>query len=249
MSPCNPRVRHGRNVGVVSHAPGLLELWAMAIEVFWGSGSGPAWRVLLTLAIKNIPYESRLLSFSKGEHRSEPVTTINPRGKVPVLRDGSYSLYESLAIMTYLDRKVPTPPLFGANAEEAGTVMRVIMEHECYAVSAVSAFSRPLLFGKLDAQRDQVLLAIDGCRAELLALESRLAKSPYLATESLSAADVFVFPMVKAFERALGKPGASTLDHEFDPLPSVFPNLAAWCRRIESIPGYDATFPPHWRES
>jgi len=221
----------------------------MAIEVFWGSGSGPAWRVLLTLAIKNIAYESRLLSFSKGEHRTQAITDMNPRGKVPVLRDGSFSLYESLAIMTYLDRKVPTPPLFGTTPEEAGNVMRVIMEHECYAISAISAFSRPLLFGKLDAQRDQVLLSIDGCRAELMALESRLGAAPYLATQTLSAADIFVFPMIKAFERALGKPGASTLDHEFGPIESVFPNLMAWCRRIEAIPGYEATYPPHWREA
>ena len=40
----------------------------MALEVFWGSGSGPAWRVLLALAVKGVPYESRLLSFAKGEH-------------------------------------------------------------------------------------------------------------------------------------------------------------------------------------
>ncbi|MFO0675783.1 MAG: glutathione S-transferase family protein [Polyangiaceae bacterium] len=220
----------------------------MAIEVFWGSGSGPAWRVLLTLAVKNVPYESRLLSFSKGEHRQEPVTSMNPRGKVPVLRDGAYSVYESLAIMTYLDRRFPTPPLFGTTPEDAGTILRVIMEHECYGVAAISAFSRPLLFGKLDAQRDQVLLAMDGCQAELSSLERRLATSPYLATESLSAADLFVFPQIKAFERSLGKPGADSLGHPFGPLATAFPSLVAWCRRVESIPGYEATYPPHWRE-
>jgi len=221
----------------------------MALEVFWGSGSGPAWRVLLALAIKGLPYESHLLSFSKGEHKTPEMLAMNPRGKVPVLKDGAYVLSESLAILTYLDRKHPATPLFGESAEEAGQIMRVIMEHECYGLDAISAFCRPLLFGRMDTQRDQVLLSIDGARAELMRLEEELASRPFLATSKVSAADAFVYPQLKTLERALGKPGAETVDHGLGPLSQVFPRLAAWCARIEALPGYDATYPPHWRES
>ncbi len=42
----------------------------MALEVYWGSGSGPSWRVLLALAAKGVPFESKLLSFSKRENRT-----------------------------------------------------------------------------------------------------------------------------------------------------------------------------------
>ena len=221
----------------------------MAIEIFWGSGSGPAWRVLLGLAIKGLPYQSHLLSFSKGDLKTPEMLALAPRGKVPVLRDGSYVLNESLAILTYLERKHPSPPLFGETPEEAGQIMRVIMEHECYGLAAISAFCRPLLFGRLDAQRDQVILAIDGARTELARLEAELATRPFLATSTVSAADVFVFPQIKTLERSFGKPGAADLAHGLGPLPEVFPRLAAWCARIEAVPGYDATFPPHWREA
>jgi glutathione S-transferase len=220
----------------------------MALEIFWGSGSGPAWRVLLALAVKGVPYESHLLSFSKGEHKTPEMLAMNPRGKVPVLRDGDYVLFESLAMLTYLDRKHPTPALFGETAEEAGQIMRVIMEHECYGLTAISAFCRPFLFGRLDAQRDQVVLAIDGARSELARLESELGSRSFLATPTISAADVFVYPQIKTLERAFGKPGAETVDHGLGPLAKVFPRLAAWCARIEALPGYDATYPPHWRE-
>jgi hypothetical protein len=27
-----------------------------------------------------------------------------------------------------------------------------------------------------------------------------------------------------------------------------YPALARWIARIESLPGYDRTYPPHWRE-
>ena len=37
----------------------------MAMEVFWGSGSPYAWRVLLALEYKHLPYLSHLLQFSK----------------------------------------------------------------------------------------------------------------------------------------------------------------------------------------
>ncbi len=227
----------------------------MTLEVFWGSGSAPAWRVLLALAVKQVPYRSHLLSFSRGEHRSPELLAMNPRGKVPVIRDGAFCLSESLAILTYLDRKYPTPPLFGESPEAAGAIMRTIMEHECYGLAALSAFSRPLLFGRPDShpdqqrdQHDKALLALDGARSELARLEATLTASPFLATPTLSAADLFVFPQIKQFERALGKPGADTLEHGLGPLPAVFPQLAAWCGAIEALPGYEATYPPHWRE-
>lgn len=220
----------------------------MALEVFWGSGSGPAWRVLLALAVKKVPYESHLLSFSKGEHRSDAMMAISPRGKVPAIRDGAFTLSESLAIVTYLDRKYPSPPLFGETPEEAGRIVSAIMEHECYAVAAISAFARPLLFGRLDTQRDQVLLGIDGARSELERLEAALGARKYLATETLSAADIFVFPLIKSLERAFGKPGADELEHGLGPLATTFPKIAAWTKAIEAIPGYEATYPPHWRE-
>ena len=42
----------------------------MAIELYWGSGSPFAWRVMLTLELKRLPYESKLLEFSKEEHKT-----------------------------------------------------------------------------------------------------------------------------------------------------------------------------------
>ena len=223
----------------------------MALEIFWGSGSGPAWRVLLALAVKKVPYESRLLSFSKREHKSPEFLALNPRGKVPALRDGAYAVYESLAILTYLDRKHPEPPLFGASAEDAATIMRIVMEHECYGAPAMGAVSRPILFGKLDEDRANVSVvtaALPILKEELARLEKELAPGPCLAGSALSAADLFVYPTLKSLERAFGKPSASLVEHGLAPLAATFPKLAAWAARIEALPGYDATYPPHWRE-
>ena len=62
----------------------------MAIELYWGSGSPFAWRVMLTLEVKGLAYESKLLEFSKGEHQTPAYLQLNPRGKVPTLKDGDF---------------------------------------------------------------------------------------------------------------------------------------------------------------
>ena len=90
----------------------------MAIELYWGSGSPFAWRAMLILEVKGLTYESKLLEFSKGDHKAPAYLQLNPRGKVPTLKDGEFVLYESLAIMSYLDRKYPDPPLFGKTPEK-----------------------------------------------------------------------------------------------------------------------------------
>ena len=60
----------------------------MAIEIYWGSGSPYSWRVLLALEYKRLAYDSHLLQFSKQEHQSPQMLALNPRGRLPVLKDG-----------------------------------------------------------------------------------------------------------------------------------------------------------------
>ena len=55
---------------------------SQGITLYWGSGSTPCWRIQLVLEEKNIPYESKLLSFDKNEHKSEEIMKLNPRGQV-----------------------------------------------------------------------------------------------------------------------------------------------------------------------
>ena len=62
----------------------------MALELWWGSGSPYSWRALLALEHKRLPYVSHLVQFSKQEHRSPQMLQMNPRGRVPVLKDGDY---------------------------------------------------------------------------------------------------------------------------------------------------------------
>jgi glutathione S-transferase len=87
-------------------------------------------------------------SFPKAQNKAPAYLRLNPRGKVPTLKDGNYVLYESLAIMSYLDRKYPNPPLFGETPEETGLIWRALAECESYIVGAGDRVVRPIFFGK-----------------------------------------------------------------------------------------------------
>jgi glutathione S-transferase len=219
----------------------------MAIELFWGSGSPFAWRVMLTLEIKKLPYESKLLEFSKGEHKTPAYLKLNPRGKVPTLKDGNFVLYESIAIMAYLDRKYPDPPLFGKTPEEAGLIWRVISECESYLVGEGNKVVRPMFFGKGLDRVDEIQQAAQAIRQELQSIDARLAPSSWLVGEQVSAADITVFPLVQLLLRAASKEVAQPFNLGLLPLSETYPSIARWVQRIEALPNYQRTYPPHWR--
>ena len=220
----------------------------MAIELYWGSGSPFAWRVMLTLEVKGLAYESKLMEFSKGENKSPEYLQLNPRGKVPTLKDGDFVVYESLAIMAYLDRKYPQPPLFGKTAEEAGLIWRAISECESYIVSAGDKIVRPVFFGKGLDRVDEIQQAAQTIRQELKTVDEQLAHSNWLVGASISAADVSVFPLVQLLLRAASKEAARALNLGLIPLSQTFPNIARWVEQIAALPNYQRTYPPHWRQ-
>jgi len=219
----------------------------MALEFFWGSGSCNSWRVHLALEIKRVPYESHLLQFSKREHKADEYLKINPRGKVPAIRDGQFTLYESLAILQYLERRFPEPPLLGRTAEEAGLVMRQALELIFYLEPILDRVAVPIYGGKAAEQAEAIKAAAVDLRQELSRLEAVLARTPFLVGDAISAADCTAFPFIQQVLRASGKEAARPLELGFLPLEQTYPSLAAWVKRIEALPGYDRTYPPHWR--
>jgi glutathione S-transferase len=222
----------------------------MAIDVYWGSGSPFSWRVLLALEYKRLQYTNHLLQFSKQEHKSPHMLSLNFRGRVPVLKDGDYVVFESLAVLFYLDRKYPDPPLFGRSPEEAGVIMRVICEYQAYTEEHVMKIVNAFFVrtpGKSPKQ-DELADAMHRVASEARSIEARLAKSDWVVGESLSAADIIIFPSLQILLRALARPEASDLSSRFLPLQVNYPALSRWIERVEALHGYDRTFPPHWRQ-
>ncbi len=220
----------------------------MALELYWGSGSPYSWRVMLALEHKRLPYQSHLLEFSKQEHKSPHMLRLNFRGQVPVLKDGDYVCFESLAILYYLDLKHPDPPIFGRSAEESGVIMRVICEFQAYVEPQLMKITRLVFSGGVVKELDAITRAMHTVGNEARSIEGRLSKSDWIVGESVSAADFVIFPSIQLLLRALRRSEAADLRSRFLPLQVNYPSMARWISRMEALPGYERTYPPHWRE-
>ena len=71
----------------------------------YGNAKTRAFRALWALEEAGLEYDSVPIDFYKGEHRSEDFLAKNPCGKVPVLVDGDFVLFESAAMCTYIGEK------------------------------------------------------------------------------------------------------------------------------------------------
>jgi glutathione S-transferase len=78
--------------------------------------------VRIVLAEKGIPWTSRHLSFTQGEHLTPEFKALNPRGLVPVLVHDGNVIIESSVICSYLDEVFPDPPLTPKTPLERATM-------------------------------------------------------------------------------------------------------------------------------
>ena len=68
-------------------------------------------RVRIALLEKKIPHELVEIDMVKRQHRSPEYLALNPYGRVPTLEEDGFVLYESTAILEYLELTRPDPPL------------------------------------------------------------------------------------------------------------------------------------------
>jgi len=193
------------------------------------------------------PYDVRYLQASAGETTTPEYLAINPRGKVPVLRDGDIIVHESLAIMAYLDRRFPDPPLFGTTPTQTGHVWQRILEFANYADDPMRSIILPLYFDTAEARAAEIHAARKPAHDELALLEHALSGADWLCCKPLSAADIAIYPVTKSLQRAASKKAAPQFNLQVLPIAAHYPRIDAWMARIEALPNYERTYLPHWR--
>jgi glutathione S-transferase len=213
------------------------------LVLYYGSGSPYAWRAQFALEHKALPYELKVLSFSAGDTKKPEFLALNPRHRVPVLVDGDFVLYESNAIVEYLDDAYPArgAPLFPGDARTRALVRRLVLEVDNYFDKAVD----PLLdqaFYKKPEERDPRKIA-DAKKAVMdeYALFTKSMCGDFLVGP-LSAADFAFYPLVAFTKRC------ETKMPDLDAEAMLTPELRAWKARIEALPYFDKTIPPHWKQ-
>jgi glutathione S-transferase len=207
------------------------------LTFYYGSGSPYAWRVWFALEIKSFAYEMKTLSFDAGEHKRPEFLALNPRGRVPVLVDGGFALYESAAIVEYLeDIKPGEPRLFAAEPRPRAVQRRMMREADQYVGPALQQLTLAL---RAPAGDEKIAAATTELQREFASWETGVAGDHL--TGPLSAADITLYPQVALAQRVLTRAKGAV------PAGFLGPKLTAWARRMEALPATRKTWPPHWK--
>jgi maleylpyruvate isomerase len=78
--------------------------------------SQASYRVRIALNLKGLKREDTFLHLEKGDQFAPEYKAVNPQMVVPTLVDGDERLFQSLAILEYLDETYPNPPLLPKDA-------------------------------------------------------------------------------------------------------------------------------------
>jgi glutathione S-transferase len=89
----------------------------VALKLYYHPLSTFSRRVRIACAEKQIPHELALVEMAARQHREQPYLSLNPYGRVPTLEEDGFVLFESTAILNYLEETRPTPPLVPADAQ------------------------------------------------------------------------------------------------------------------------------------
>ena len=188
---------------------------------------------LLTLEEKGAEYE--LAAMGPGTLKQEPHLSRHPFGRIPAFEHDGWMLYETQAIMRYVDAVVPGPRLQPEEPRAAARMNQVIGITDWYLMPQVSRTITANRVVKprfnLPVDEDAVVKAIPDARHCLAEISRLLDGHTWMAGKALSLADLLLAPHLSMFAQA--PEGAQILQgHE---------NLRGWLARIEARPSMQAT--------
>jgi glutathione S-transferase len=197
-----------------------------------GSPFGRA--VLATLEEKGAPY--RVAPIAPGALKTEPHLSRHPFGRMPVFEHGGFELYETQAILRYIDRVVPEPALTPADPQAAARMDQVMNISDWYlfqGVGSIIGFQRvvgPKLMG-LTPDEEACAGAMPKAEVVFRALGAILGEKPFFTGDKVSLADIAIGSQMDFLAQC----------PEWRPLTALAPNLAPWMARMAARPSFEAT--------
>lgn len=187
-------------------------------------------KCLTVLHEKNAEFEFVLVDLAKGEHKQPAHLARQPFGVVPAFQDGAIELYESRAIIRYLDEKLPGTKLTPATMEDRARMEQWISVEYSYTSGPIMKVFMQRVYGPMFGKPTDEAVVQEGLAGTARAfdvLEKHLAGKKYLVGEQFSLADVTYMPYLEYLAAA----GAGNLITER-------PALAAWWKGISDRPSW-----------
>ncbi len=204
------------------------------MKLYVVTGSGNCRKVQATINNLNITTDLEYLDLLDGDLATPEYLALNPNGRVPVLADGDFSLWESNAIMQYLADKVPDNALFSQNPQTRADIVR----WQCWELAhfnnalATITFETVLKPKLLQQKPNQALVdaAAESLKTFSSVLENHLADRDYVVGNGITLADYSIINME-------GFKDITPFDW------SGYPRLNAYFDRLRADPHWASTAP------
>ena len=212
----------------------------MAHPIVYGPAfSTYVWSARLALAEKGVTHE--LVEVPFGAHRDEPHLARQPFAKVPAFEHDGFVLYETQAIMRYVDERFAGAPLQPEDVHQWSRMNQIIGIVDAYvwpSIAGTILFNRVLVPRFLGGTPDEAAIAAALPRARLCLAEiDRLMEdNRFLVAEFVTLADLMVIPLLYYFGR-VPDGRASMAEH---------PKLQNWIRQMETRQSFQVTKPPRF---
>ena len=182
----------------------------------------------------SLDVEFEYLDFFSGDLATPEFFAINSNGKVPVLTDGDFKLWESNAIMQYLTSKVPATTLFPNDPKIRADIARWQFWEQAHYNQALGtiAFETVLKpqFNIGETNQAVVDSAIENLIQFAAVLDMHMQNKTFVVGDSVTLADYSLIH-IEAFKDAI----------PFD--WSNYPNLNAYYDRMRADPHWAKTAP------
>ena len=163
--------------------------------------SSAAYRVRIALALKGLSADLVSVHLGKGQQYGEAFSAVSPQNLVPVLEDAGQRMFQSLAIIEYLEERYPEPALLPRDPFERARVRSLALIVACEIHPLNNPRVLNYVTGKLGASEDQKLEWYHHReKMGYTALERRLMSEPHTGRfchgDSPGLADCALVPQV-----------------------------------------------------
>lgn len=207
----------------------------MSDFTIWTVPGSPFSRAVAAVLVeKGAPFS--VVALSPSDTKSPEHLERHPFGRMPAFRHGDFMLYETQAVLRYLERILPAPALTPADPKLAARMDQVMGINDWYlfqGVGAVIGFHRvigPMLLG-LTADEEAVAAAMPKAHVVFGELSRLLGDQPWFAGDTISLADFMVVGIMDIL----------SLAPEWTELTAERPNLVQWLERMRARPSIAQT--------
>lgn len=142
-----------------------------------------------------LPFETRVIRFLRGEHKSPAYRKFNPKGKVPALVMGGETLTENVAILCYLHERFPEARLLPPADDALARARQVADLAFCASTlhPLVSRIRFPQLVAGPEIAAAVYRAASEAMKEFFQLVEDRLGGSPWWYGDAWSAMDAYLY--------------------------------------------------------